>query len=181
MLCAVTLHFDLETDAAIRRLWQVIEDAGLPSPMINTGYRPHLSLAVCEQMELGSFKESIAPIMKTTPPIPLKFDHLGVFRGGDGVIFLGVTPNRTLIDFHNTFWEYLSPHMGGGPVSHYSPQNWVPHITLDYDLTPELVGQVTTVLLKTPLPVAGLATELVVTDPDDPSKVELYLARLGVG
>ncbi len=36
MPCAVTLSFDQETDAAIRGIWQAIEDAGLPSTMLNS-------------------------------------------------------------------------------------------------------------------------------------------------
>ena len=178
MACAVTIYFDLETDAAICGVWQAIEDAGLPSAMLNMGYRPHITLSVCEQMDLDELKKNLPVLIASTPPIPVTFSQLGIFPGPDGVIFLGVTVNKMLANLHASYWRTADAYMGAAS-EYYRPDIWVPHVTLAYGLTPELVGQVVTVLLKTPLPAQGLATEFVVTDADEPNKVDLFAARLG--
>jgi 2'-5' RNA ligase len=178
MPCATTLYFDLETDAAVRRLWQAVEDAGLPSTMLNLGFRPHLTLAVCESLDLDAFRLELPAMMAALQPIPLTFSSLGTFIQAEGVVYLGVTVTQALLDLHSQIWHLSQAHMDG--ISHYYvPGIWVPHITLGYDLLLEQVGQVMNTLLKAPLPVSGMANELVITDDSLNGFVDLYAARLG--
>jgi hypothetical protein len=176
--CATTLYLDLETDAAIRRLWQGIEDAGLPSTMPTLGYRPHLSLAVCESMDMPALRDILPTLLGATPPIPLIFSNLSVFPKADGVVYLGVTASRGLMEFHEKVWQLMAAHTSGHS-EYYSPGMWVPHITLDYGLTPEQVGSVITTVLKLPIPLTGIATELVVTDVSNNGYTDLYARKLG--
>jgi hypothetical protein len=46
------MYFDDQADAAVRRLWQRLADAGLPSLATRTHrqHRPHVSLAVAESL-----------------------------------------------------------------------------------------------------------------------------------
>ena len=178
MPCATTLYLDLETDAAIRRLWQGIEDAGLPSIMPNLGYRPHISLAVCETMDVAEMRKILPPLLSVTPAIPLIFSYLGVFSKSDGVVYLGVTASRGLLEFHEKIWQIMAAHTSGHS-EYYSPGVWVPHITINYDLTPEQVGRVVTTVLKLPIPLTGVATELVVTDVAPTGYTDLFARKLG--
>jgi len=178
MPCATTLYFDLETDAAIRRIWQAIEDAGLPSSMLNLGYRPHLTLAVCESMNLEALRGELPRLVSSIRPVPLTFYGLGTFNIKEGVVFLGVTATQTLLDLHEQFWRLSVAHADGNHT-YYQPGIWVPHITLGYGLQQDQVGQVITALLKIALPASGIATELVVTDVSPSGYVDLFAARLG--
>lgn len=172
MPCATTLYFDLETDAAIRRLWQAIEDAGLPSTMLNIGYRPHLTLSVCESLDLDAMRADLSALMAAFRPIPLTFPNLGAFLQAEGVVFLGVTVTPALLDLHAQIWHLSEAHTIG-VSGYYAPGVWVPHVTLGYGLVQEQVGSVINTLLKAPLPASGMATELVISDVSPSGYVDL--------
>ena len=42
--------FDTQTENAMRRLWQAIADAGLPSFMLTIDYPPHLTIFLAEEV-----------------------------------------------------------------------------------------------------------------------------------
>jgi 2'-5' RNA ligase len=178
MPCATTLYFDLETDAAIRRLWQAIEDAGFPSAMLNLEFRPHLTLAVCETMDLDTLRGELPRLVAATHPLAVTFHSLGAFTVKEGVVYLGVTVTRDLLDLHDQLWKLLTANSTGNS-SYYLPGIWVPHVTLGYGLPQEQVGSVINLLLKSPLPVIGMVTELVVTDVAGTGFVDLFASRLG--
>ena len=45
---AVELYFDPSTEERIRGAWKAIDEAGISGSMPKGGYRPHVSLGVCE-------------------------------------------------------------------------------------------------------------------------------------
>lgn len=179
MPCATTLYFDLETDAAVRRLWQAIEDAGLPSSLLNLGYRPHLTLVVCDTMDFDALRAELPPLVASTPPVSFNFHGLGTFNTAEGVVYLAVTVSQELLALHERIWKLAAPH-ANGKLQYYMPGIWVPHVTLGYGLEQEQVGQVINSLRKIVLPINGTATELVVTDVSPSGYTDLFAARLGV-
>ena len=179
MPCATTLYFDLETDAAVRRLWQAIEDAGLPSSLLNLGYRPHLTLAVCETMNLEGLRDELLQLVAATSPIKLNFHGLGTFSTNEGVVYLGVTVNRALLDLHDQIGQLLGPHSNGN-LPYYMPGVWVPHVTLGYGLLEEQVVPVLNSLRRSELPASGTVTELVVSDVTASVYTDLFVARFGI-
>lgn len=180
MPCGSALYFDDETDAAIRGLWQSIEEAGLHSGMYNLNFPPHLSLLVCEDTDMDGVRVSLPPFIALQPPIPIQFHSLGVFYGDSGVIYLAPIADRPLLELHAQLWDLIAPHTQN-PSDLYRPGQWVPHVTLDLDVPPEQVGAIVDLLRKAPLPRRGLINAVFIAEFGDQSENfnELFQARLG--
>ena len=185
MPCGAIVYFDQETDAALRGLWQVIEDAGLPSAMLSLTYPPHLTLMMCDELGMDGLGVDVKQFLADHPPLPVTFSGFGVFPGELGVVYMAVTPKRDLLDFHAALWDIARPHLQPGN-SYYQPDTWVPHVTLGYDLDPALTGAAVTALARAHWPRQGLLRELVLagfTIGSDgmgaTSYTEVFKARLG--
>src|SRR5512142_2937045 len=177
MPCGAIIYFDVETEAAIRGQWQIIEDAGLPSTLPALNYPPHLTLVACEDMDMDGLRARLPAFLAQNPPLPIQFSGLGVFNTIEPVVYLAVAPSRALLDFHASFLEMARPFLLGDSI-YYQPGVWVPHITLAQGLPREAVGAVIDVLLRRPLPQRGLLKELVLADfiPQQPGIHETFKA-----
>ena len=123
------MYFDDQADAAVRRLWQVLAEAGLPSLATHTHrrHRPHVSLAVAESLAAADLA-ALRTVLTSRRPV-LSLYVLGTFPGSGGALFLGVTVTADLLAFHGGVHAALA----GQPAGHwpqYLPGRWVPHCTL---------------------------------------------------
>jgi hypothetical protein len=123
------MYFDDRADAAVRKLWQALAEAGLPSLATYTHrrHRPHVSLAVAESLAAADLTQ-LRTVLTSRRRV-LQLYVLGTFPGGDGVLFLGAAVTADLLAFHRDVHGALA----GQPVEHsphYLPGSWVPHCTL---------------------------------------------------
>jgi 2'-5' RNA ligase len=123
------MYFDDRADASVRKLWQVLTDAGLPSMATFTHrrHRPHVSLTVAESLA-GADLTQLRSVLRADQPT-LHLYVLGTFPGSLGVLFLTVPVTTELLALHADVHAALT----GQPVEHwpyYLPGNWVPHCTL---------------------------------------------------
>jgi hypothetical protein len=126
---ALEMYFDSRADAAVRRMWQVLSEAGLPSlaTMTHRQHRPHVSLTVAQSLAGADLAALRSVLMSRQPTLHLYV--LGTFPGGGGVLFLGVPVTADLLAFHDDVHRALADQ----PVEHwpyYLPGNWVPHCAL---------------------------------------------------
>jgi 2'-5' RNA ligase len=159
---AIEMFFDDQADTEVRRLWQVLAGAGLPSLATRTHrrHRPHVSLAVCESLDSADLTRLRAVLADRHPVLELHV--LGVFPGPDGVLFLGVPATMNLLALHAEAHEALA----GQPVTHwpyYLPGNWVPHCGLAQDLDSDGVAEAFR-LLHGYRPVTATVTSAGITD-----------------
>jgi hypothetical protein len=129
------MYFDEQADAAVRKLWQLLADAGLPSLATRTHrrHRPHVSLLVAESLAGADLVPLQSVLMARHPTLHLYV--LGTFPGREGGLFLGVPVTAQLLEFHSGVHAALADQ----PVEHwphYLPGNWVPHCTLAEGLHP---------------------------------------------
>jgi hypothetical protein len=129
MAHAIEMYVDDRADAAVRRLWQRLADAGLPSMATRTHrrHRPHVSLAVAESLA-GADLAPLRPVLMSRRPA-LSLYVLGTFPGTGGALFLGVQVTAELLAFHAGVHAALA----GQPIRHwayYQPGSWVPHCAL---------------------------------------------------
>lgn len=180
MTCGAALYFDDETDAAIRRLWQVIEDAGLPSRMLSLSYPPHMTIIVCENTNLDGMRDRLNDFLRSQPPLAVSFHSLGVFNTPEGVIYLSPVPTERLLAFHSALWAIMEPYSQQVNIL-YRPGNWVPHVTLDVEVPEKLVGKVIDALRRVELPKKGYLSSLFVADfiAEAPAFEELYKGSFG--
>lgn len=184
MSCGAALFFDAQTDAAVRGLWQIIEDARLPSHMLKMNFPPHLSIMVCEDTNVQGLRAALPEFIRTHPPLTVSFHSLGVFGGGEGVIYLAPTVDSALLDFHAELWRILERYTLS-PHDYYRPEAWVPHVTLDINVPAAQVGAIVNVLSGAVWPKKGVLQELLIAGisdgvPEKPAHFdELLKLRLG--
>lgn len=180
MTCGAALYFDAQTDAAVRGLWRLIEEAGLPAQMQALKYPPHMTILTCENMRFEALRDQLEEFITHQPPLTVQFHSLGVFKGDEAVIYLAPVTTRPLLDFHARLWEIIAPY-SANPNALYQPGSWVPHVTLDLEVPLERAGAVLDLLLRVPRPRAAVLEALFLADynPDVPAFQELFQARLG--
>lgn len=136
MVHSVELLFDDETDAAIRRIWDDLTEAGVRSLASSTSpsNRPHVTLSVAEHMD-DAVDDALRPL---TPQLPLACT-IGapiLFGRGPFTLVRLVVPSAELLALQAEVHDTCMPHMAPGPLPHTSPGHWTPHVTLARRVAP---------------------------------------------
>lgn len=125
----------------VEKIWETLETqfnliGFLVSPI------PHFSWQIAEQYDQELLAQSITEITQTIPPFQIRTNGIGLFTGIRQVIYVPIVKDCHLIDIHNKIWQIGKAHSKElSPL--YSPDTWVPHITLVHEnLTPENIGTV---------------------------------------
>ena len=83
----VELYFDPSVEARIRGAWKAINEAGISDSMPKGGYRPHVSLGICNHLELDAFEKELSTVAASIAPFRLSFPNIGIFSASEGVVF----------------------------------------------------------------------------------------------
>lgn len=135
---AVELYFDEASTACIREWWQRLGEIGFSS-MIDCGARPHVSLAVCEQIDMPAATALVGDFAAKAASFELSLASCGLFHGDPAVLFLAPKVTASLLDWHARFHEVF-PSVATGLWTHYLPVHWVPHCTLATRIPKERIG-----------------------------------------
>ncbi len=128
MVAAIEVYFDQTASSRIRKLWDAMEDAGIPSlrDLTHRRHRPHLSLVAAPKLDVEPVRAALAGI-EVAMPMTMALDHIGIFPGR--VLWLGPAPRRELMDHQRGVYERLDA--AGIPLDpYYHPDAWVPHVTM---------------------------------------------------
>jgi 2'-5' RNA ligase len=127
MVAALELYLDPAAERRLRRLWDAMEEAGVPSlrDVTHGRHRPHLSLVAADQLDAELVADALAGFA-VAPPLRLYLDHVGLFRGR--VLWLGPTPTAELVAHHAAVSARLAA-AGVTGFDEYRPGSWVPHCT----------------------------------------------------
>jgi len=126
----------------VESLWDELESQfGLKG--IRVTPFPHFSWQIGEEYDLPALKLVLSTVAKQTKPFPVTATGVGIFSGPNPVIFIPVIKSPQLVRFHQQVWKALM-NTGQGFSDYYSPQNWVPHISLAYmDVNQQNISGVT--------------------------------------
>ncbi len=126
MVHSIELVFDPGTEAAIRRIWEELAGAGIPSQA--PASRPHVTLAVAERIA-AEVDELLTPLSERLP--------LGaaigapVLFGRANVVFARlVVPTGELLALHAEVHRLCGADLAPGPMSNSLPGQWTAHVTL---------------------------------------------------
>jgi len=126
---SIEMHFDAESEARIRSLWDRMIESGLPSSMVEEIRKPHLSLIVYERIDAAAAGRLMSDISSCINRFPLRFVFIGAFKSPENVIFLGPVIDDSLFSVHKCvngkFSEYEAQ---AWPC--YLPNAWQPHCTV---------------------------------------------------
>lgn len=128
MTLAVCLLLDDRADAAVRRLWRRLEDAGVPTLLTHTHglHVPHLTWAALRRYDLDSVRASLEAL-PAQPPVALHLDAFGTFRRSRCWLAPAVT--AALVERQSAVVT-AALESGAELHRHYEPGSWVPHLTL---------------------------------------------------
>ncbi|MCK0089836.1 2'-5' RNA ligase family protein [Rhodococcus sp. HNM0563] len=128
MALAVCLLFDADTDRAVRRLWERLEDDGISTLLTHTHCRhvPHLSYAVLRTYDTGRLLAAL-DALPAADPIPLRFDAVGLFRRGRACLI--PAPTADLLVRQELVVRAVES-TGAELHRHYRPRSWTPHCSL---------------------------------------------------
>ena len=147
------LYFDPAAEERIRRAWKILDEAGISDSMPKGGYRPHVSLGVCEHLELDIFIKEFTTFAASLTPFRLLFPNIGIFSTSEGVVYLGATVTAQLLNVHTAFHEIFKKH-AKEQREYYTVGQWVPHCTLAFGLSEHQITEAVTVCRQIELPVS---------------------------
>lgn len=133
MAHALECYFDDDADAAVRALWQRLEQAGVPSMAARTD-RPHVSFAVAGAMPPAARRSLAADLALLAMP-RLWLYTLSTFPTGQNVLMLCAVTDAELLAVHVAVHDALAGRVRD-PWASYLPGAWVPHCALAEDVTP---------------------------------------------
>ena len=155
----VELYFDASTEACIRDVWKAIDDAGISDSMPKGGYRPHVSLGVCDHLETNSLAQELSTFAASITPFGLSFPNIGIFSTSEGVVFLGVTVTEKLLSVHAAFHKIFKKY-AEDQREYYTVGRWIPHCTLAFGLSEAQIVEVVTICRQIDLPVSTEVKEI---------------------
>lgn len=138
MACDICLFFDKETENAIGRAWSVLRTRGFSSPLLRSGGKPHLTLAIWEYLEPDFILNDLEDFAGTHRSFPVTFSSIATFGAKSGTVFLGPVFTPSLIIVHDQLYRIFKE-MKDFSEGLYRPGSWVPHCSLTIGLPPEKV------------------------------------------
>ncbi len=126
MVHSIELVFDPDTEAAIRRIWEGLASAGIPSQA--PASRPHVTLAVAERID-PEVDELLNPIAQRLP-LGCAIGAPVLFGRANVVFARVVVPTSELLALHAEVHRVCLPHLAPGPMANSLPGQWTGHVTL---------------------------------------------------
>ena len=139
MAHALELFFDPDSEAKVRRLWDRLAAAGLPSLATRTHrrHRPHVTLVVAERIDAARLQDGRDRLAASHLDITL---HSPAVFQRSGVLYLSVVPTLALLRLHQQVHAALADSLVA-PWQAYAVGAWVPHCTLAQGLTREQLAR----------------------------------------
>ncbi len=133
---SIELYFEPQFEKEISKLWDKLENAGLPVKFSALNIRPHLTLAVlqdCDELEASKTADSIR---RRFSRFAVDFPAICVLLGASQIVFLLPIVSRNLGLIRE---ELLSQLLDSNnlPLKHYMKHSWLPHCTISKELTSE--------------------------------------------
>jgi len=147
MSYAINLYFDQETEKAIIDIWESLSRLNIGKCMTCANGRPHITLAIYEELNVERAKEALASLAQSFKPFQLEFLQIGIFPLNKGAIFLAPNYSQELLALHSQVHESFGEWAEKG-WAYYEPQAWCPHCTLSLETPVEDIPKVLAEILK---------------------------------
>lgn len=143
MVQSVELLLDEATEQRIRRQWELLTEAGLPSlghgRHEGDSHRPHITVAVARQIWPRIEQE-----LDRLPfrPFPVRLGGVLVFGARRPILVRAVVPSEQLLAWHRRVHQIMAP--CPDVPANVSPNQWTPHVTLARRILPQRIGEAVT-------------------------------------
>ena len=145
---ALELLLDDDLDDRVRRAWDLLAAAALPSQARHPHptNRPHVTLAVAESLDDAARARVRAELEAL--PLALCLDALVVLGARRRTVAWLVVPSEALLRLHRGLHEAARVGSSGPPL--LRPDRWVPHVTLAARMDDKQAGAVVAALAGLP-------------------------------
>ena len=121
---------DQPAASRVEQLWQELETrCGLVG--VKATPFPHFTWQVTEAYDLPRLETVLQALARQTQPFTIHTSGLGLFTSADPIVYISIVKDETLLHFHSMLWDQLQG-IAFHPTLYYTPEQWVPHITLAY-------------------------------------------------
>ena len=145
MVQSVELLLDDALDGAVRRQWDRLAAAGLPSQARHPGAsnRPHVTLTVSTVPWSAAVEAALADAVTGSLPLAVRLGAPLVFAPGPRCVLARlVVPSPALLALHARIHAAATgPREAPGGVPHTAPGEWTPHVTLARALPVARLGE----------------------------------------
>lgn len=128
MVYAIEMYFDKETEEKIMSLAQKVADNKLSTKFLEWKTRPHVTLAVFNDVDENRCIELLRKFADKRKAIPAFLDSVGMFNDTK-TIFLNPTMTKSMYQLHSDLYEEMKEFDTKG-WEWYLPDGWVPHCTI---------------------------------------------------
>lgn len=156
---AVQLYLDAALEGSLTGVRSALTAAGVTPTLERLGDRPHVSLAVLEDVREEGCIAALEKFAETQLPFPASFAAFGAFPTAQGVVYLTPTPSAALLEAHRRMHRLLRE-LGAKVHEHYLPDAWIPHSTIGFELSNDEVALALSWLHGNFKPVAGTCSSI---------------------
>lgn len=126
---AVVLYFDRKSEEKLTRYMHSLCEKGVNTYMLDMGIRPHITLAIFNDMNGDSIRSDLHRFAKESAKFKVRLESIGIFNSDSGVVYLSPVITDPLIQIHNGFYEFFKDVLHQY-IAYYLPGLWTPHCTM---------------------------------------------------
>lgn len=176
MPISVAFWFDPATDAKVRAIWRQFAETGISSQMLDSGFRPHITLAAYDGTEAGDLVDLLRGCTVSCSRFPLELYFLGQFLKPAGTIFLAPIVTSTVLRLRSMVVDAFASAGRVPGDRQYDADRWVPHVTLGTGLAMRELSAAFEVCKTLPLPFSASVDRLGLVDHETAAEIgEIHL------
>ncbi|MBP9675351.1 MAG: 2'-5' RNA ligase family protein [Anaerolineaceae bacterium] len=156
---AVELYLDTAAEEQVLEFRDKIYAAGIKPVQGSMKDKPHVSLAVFPSKESAQLISITRELALTIQRFNFRLSALGTFPTTDNVLFLYPSPSVELLHVHAAFHKLIQQ-AGLKSSPYYYPGVWVPHLTLELEISSDEMCQSMHVFKDAFTPIEGHFTQL---------------------
>ncbi|OPL18517.1 MAG: hypothetical protein AVO35_04085 [Candidatus Aegiribacteria sp. MLS_C] len=138
----------------------MLRTRGFSSPLLRSGGKPHLTLAIWEDLDPDLILDDLRDFAKTHRAFPVTFSTVATFGRESGTVFLGPVFTPSLLIVHEQLYRIFGA-VKDLSAGLYRPGSWVPHCSLTIGLPPESMPDAILACLElVELPIRGWISEI---------------------
>ena len=130
----IELYFDKTMEDQILAFRESIYRLGVNPVLGKMEDRPHVSLAVFGVEEPQKLIQITSFFAKEVKRFPVELAAVGMFPTSSNVVYLQPVPSIQLLTMHKVFCQILEKE-NINPSRYYLPDHWIPHCTLEFELS----------------------------------------------
>jgi len=126
MVHSIELLFDHETEATIRRIWDDLASADIPSQA--PAGRPHVTLAVADR--IAEEVDTLLRPLTNQLPLTCAVGASLLLGRTNAILARLIVPTAGMLGFHAEVHHVCGEHLEPEAAPNSLPGHWTPHVTL---------------------------------------------------